>query len=226
MTLRVAIKYLAIALLVECIIMMFKHPIMLEKSLIAELFGSTAYEWTMIFFNDIFVVIQAIIYLAFCYHIHLFDIQFTDAFFGRAFRIEMALTMFSVALMFLPFDKLVYAYIVKVVLELLFAANCVYAGIGIYNYFRTEPFKKIRLSYFIWSARHVIYGLILVYDTVGIIDNTRPEATDSSLVVYWILLMPMLLVSRLVLIRGCSELATLPANKIKEKEEEEESINE
>ncbi len=224
MSLRLTIKYLAIALLVECIVMMFKHPIIVCEPFITENLGRAVYDALMTSFNMPFVIVQSIIYLAFCYHIHLLDIQFTDAFFGRAFRIEMALVVLNVVLASGVFDKLVYDYIAKALLEVAFAANCAYAGMSIFKYFRTEAMKKIRFSYLLWSARHLIYAVVLINDTMGIMDNTRPAISDAALITYWFLLMPILCYSRIVLIQGCSEFAALSPEELIAPESEEEVV--
>lgn len=214
MSLRLTIKYIAIALLIECIVMMFKHPLMVCEPFITEYLGKDVFGMMMSSFNVPYVIVQSIIYLAFCYHIHLLDIQFTDAFFGRPFLIEMALVVLNVVLACSVFDKVVYDYIAKALLEVAFAANCVYAGMSIYKYFRTEAMKKISLSYFIWSARHLIYAVILVNDTMGIMDNTRPTPSNTTLIIYWFMLMPILLYSRIVLLQGCSKFAALSPEEI------------
>ena len=225
MTLRVAIKYISFALLFECIVMLFKHPLMLSEPFITQHFGQLTYELLMTGYDPCFVIVQSVIYLAFCYHIHVLDIQFTDAFFGRFFRIEMALTLLNVAIsvygFMSGFEKLVYAYFVKITLEVGFAVNCVFAGITIYKYFRTEAMKKIRLSYFLWSARHLLYGIVLINDTLGIMNNTRPAPTNGTIITYWFLLMPILIYSRIVLIKGCSEFAALPPSELVAPEPEE-----
>ena len=214
MSLRLTIKYIAIALLIECIVKMFKHPLMVCEQFITEYLGKDVFGMMMSSFNVPYVIVQSIIYLAFCYHIHLLDIQFTDAFFGRPFRIEMALVVLNVVLACSVFDKVVYDYIAKALLEVAFAANCVYAGMSIYKYFRTEAMKKIRFSYLLWSARHLIYAVILINDTMGIMDNTRPTPSNTTLIIYWFMLMPILLYSRIVLLQGCSKFAALSPEEI------------
>ena len=224
MSLRLTIKYIAIALLIECIVMMFKHPLMVCEPYITEYLGNVVFDAIMSSFSLPFVIVQSIIYLAFCYHIHLLDIQFTDAFFGRPFRIEMALVVLNVVLAYGVFDKVVYDYIAKAILEVAFAVNCVYAGFAIFKYFRTEAMNKIRLSYFLWAARHLIYAVVLINDTMGIMDNTSPTTSDATLITYWFLLMPILCYSRILLIQGCSQFAALsPEEMIAPESEEDEA---
>lgn len=217
MTLRVAIKYLAIAMLVECIVMMLKHPIIIAQPMIVGTFGIKTFDVVMDVYNIYFTIIQAIIYLAFCYHIHLLDIQYTDAFFGRFFRIEMALTILNLllSLPFFGFNKAMHAYLAKAVIEVLFTVNCVYAGIGIFKYFRTQAMNKVRISYFIWAGRHMIYFGILAHDIWSLFTVGRLDDSNGMLILYWALLMPILFVSRLFLVKGCKELADALPSEIK-----------
>jgi len=222
MSLRQTLKYLTLALLIESIIFSLKHPLMLAESSVSAVIGEDAFALMIQGYDTIFVAIQTALYCWFCYHIHILDVQYTDARFGRCFRLEILLSLLSCFVLLVGFGKPFFDMIARAIIELVSVANAYYAGKLLYRYFNTEAMKTAQYAYWIFAARHAIFTIILIVDAVNVYSDNM-EISILGIVINWLLLMPILVVGRVYLYKGFLAMSHLTKITIKVNHEQDQA---
>ncbi|MCR5313691.1 MAG: hypothetical protein K6E54_08670 [Bacteroidaceae bacterium] len=223
MNLSTTLKSLAFLLFIEAISQALKHPFYFYFADIYNInaaFASGA-SW---YYNNASVWVQLGLYALFVIYMNQLDSRSPHARFGSAFRFDLYVTIINTLLLIISIPSLVISFSIKIIIEIAGIATALIAGYSIYRDIPTPEMQTVRNSYWILSFRHLIYTIIMIVDIYLILFNdVNPDIFGSKKFTFisWILLMPILLISRFYLFKGIREM-DINIKKTKQKQQIEE----
>lgn len=209
MKLRDILKVVSFVLLISGILICLKHPLLYaigSLGLVDSFIGTSV----IAYYTDVASIFDVIVYIAFAVYMNQLDSKFPKAHFGRFFRIDIVVTLINTVVLNLTYDNLMLGYIPKIILEAVASLTTFLCGYAIFQTLRNNAMRKIRLSYWMLSLRHVIYFFVLctqLYCLTSCDGYTADQFGTTTWVVWqWVLLMPILLLCRILLFKGTMEL--------------------
>jgi len=211
---RDTLYLITIALLIESIVMALKHPVLLNQELITELIGESAFSYVEMYYHTFCIWVQTAIYVAFCIYVNVLDSKFPQSHFGSYFRIDMIVVIINALVATFNYDNIIFHYCAKLAVEVVSIVTPFLAGYAIFRFFKTDAMKSTCFSYCLMSLRHFIYAIILILELIGTQGDTQAIPSDVVLILNWALLMPLLIFSRILLLRGFKMMKTDSANQM------------
>lgn len=212
---RLKLKYLAIALLVETLLLAFKQPIYYMMGSI-ESFDPTLAMLLNGYYTYCYKIVKCIIYGTFVFSILKVEETYKHRFFGKFFVADWLMCGVDAAIvfffLFLPDLATTARHYTEVIIALGMAATSFLAGTFIYTKVHSRAFRTIRTAYRLWAMRYVIYALLLVGEVSlnvwGHMGYMEMGTYDWWVITSWCLRMPLLILSRCILLYGIMQMKT------------------
>lgn len=203
MKLRTILKIISFILLVFSTMIVLRYPLQYVS-------GETAQTFASIFGSDEIKFMELAVYLLFAFHMHMLDFKFPKAEFGKFFRYDMGVSVLNFWILMTTFENVALGFLAKTSVEIAAAVTTFFCGWSLCKTLKNHGMTQVGISYLVLSARHIIYMFILLVQLCiimfGDTKDTSQFFTPTWIAVQWVLLMPILLISRTMLYRGTMKL--------------------
>lgn len=206
---RKKLKYAAIALLVETVLLSMKQP---ASNFLREIesFDLTLSVIVVFYYNFFYKIVRVVLYGIFVYLILNVENKYKHHVFGHFFVADWAVCVLDAFIVFfllwMPDLALTVRHYTEVVLAIATASTSFLAGTFLYSKIRSEAFRTIRTAYRLWALRYLIYALVLLGELAAHnhwhIGYLEMASYDWWVITSWCLRMPLMILSRCVLLYG------------------------
>ena len=208
MKLRTILKIISFVLLIFSTINVFRFPLscVLEAGLLRGEIIKVIYVFISM---PEMKLAETCLYVLFALHMHMLDMKFPKAEFGRYFRYDLMVAIINHVIITMSYTNPVVGYIAKISVEVAACITTFMCGLTLCKILKNNGMQLVGISYILLSLNHVLYSIfiivqlyMMVYGSVGL----ESFLTFGWQVAQWTLVVPLLIVSRVMLFRGTMKL--------------------
>ncbi|MBO4664652.1 MAG: hypothetical protein J5663_09615 [Bacteroidaceae bacterium] len=223
---RTKFQITVIVMLVETILLAAKQPLLYNIRSIAN-FDEGLATTIVIYYTYLYKLAKVICYLFFLIFVLLLEKEYKHKIFGKFFIADFAIYVIDAAilylLMFAPDLSNNVRHYTEIAISLASAFTSFFAGTFLYQKIRSRAFRKIRLAYRLYALRYLIYSLVLgvelLLHNVKGMGYMELGSITWWVILSWVLRMPLLVVSRFVLLNGVMDMKTAKETHEEHKED-------
>ena len=212
---RTKFQITVIAMLVETILLAVKQPLLFNIGHIAH-FDEGLATTLVFYYSHLYKIAKVVCYLFFLIFILMLEKEYKHKIFGKFFIADFVVYILDAVVlyffMFVPdLSNNVHHY-TEVVIALMSAFTSFFAGTFLYQKIRSKAFREIRMAYRLYALRYMMYFLVLSVElflhNVNGMGYMELGTITWWVVLSWVLRMPLLVVSRIVLLKGVMDMKT------------------
>lgn len=216
MKLRTILKIISFLLLIFSTMVILRYPVAWLASDDVFKYEITVTLYQIICSTEV-KIIELFLYLLFDLHMVMLDSKFPQAKFGKFFLADVTIAILNYIIITMHYDNVALGYIAKIALEITACMTTFLCGWSLLKVLKNHAMRNVGLSFILLSSNHLVYIIILGIQfgilMLGESNSVTQFLTTKWIVVQWILLMPLLFVSRIVLFRGTMMLKKHRKNK-------------
>jgi len=206
---RTKLQITVIAMIIETFLLAIKQPVLYNINHIAH-FDEGLATTIIIYYTYLYKWTKILCYGFFVFFILTMEKEYKHKIFGHFFIADFLICVADATIVAILMSAEELSTDVRHYTEIAVAlATCFtsfFAGTFLYIKVHSPAFKKVRLAYRLWALRYFVYALILIVEVVvhnwKNIGYMQMGATMSWVFISWFLRMPLLVVSRVILLRG------------------------
>jgi len=212
---RTKFQITVIAMLVETILLAAKQPILYNIQNIAH-FDQGLATTLIIYYTYLYKITKVVCYLFFLIFVLLLEKEYKHKIFGKFFIADFAIYVIDAGilylLMFAPDITNNVRHYTEIAIALASAFTSFFAGTFLFQRVRSSAFRKVRTAYRLYSLRYLLYAVILMIELF--LHNVQGMGyMELGSITWWVLVswtirMPLLVISRIVLLNGVMDMKT------------------
>ena len=212
---RTKFQITVVAMLIETILLAAKQPILYNINNIAH-FDQGLATVILFYYSYLNKITKVVCYLFFLIFVLQLEKEYKHKIFGKFFIADFAVYVLDAAILYLlmifPDLSNNVRHYTEIVIALASAFTSFFAGTFLFEKIRSRAFHKIRKAYRLYALRYLLYAIVLstelfLHDVRGM-GYMELGAITWWVLLSWLIRMPLLVYSRLVLLRGVLDIKT------------------
>lgn len=206
---RTKFKITVIAMLIETILLAIKQPVLYKIVPIAH-FDPGLATTIIIYYTYLYKLAKVACYLSFLILILLLEKEYKHKIFGKFFIADFLVCVVDAAILFLlmnmPDLSNDVRHYTEIVIGLVSAFTSFFAGTFLYQKVHSPAFRQVRTAYRLYALRYLLYAFVLSIEVYLHLAKGMGYMAIGSItwwvVLSWCIRMPLLVISRIYLLRG------------------------